>query len=75
MVGCHFALLIAPKTLSVVPASEPSAVVRSLFCSNIRCEGLVPFVRYLKDMGYNEGSRAGLLDHDIMLLSPGIVQT
>ena len=68
-------MLTALKTFSVVPASEPSAVVSSLVSSNIRCEGLVPFVRYLKDMGYNEGYRAGLLDHDIMLLSPDIVQT
>jgi hypothetical protein len=30
--------------------------------------------RRLQDMGFNEGHRAGLLDHDIMLLSPGIVQ-
>jgi hypothetical protein len=47
----------------------------SLFCSNTLCEGLLPIVRYFKGMSYNEGYRAGLLDPDIMLLSPGIVQT
>lgn len=41
--------------------------------SNIHCEELL-HRRRLQDMGFNEGHRAGLLDHDIMLLSPGIVQ-
>jgi len=27
MVGCSYALLIAPKTLGVMPATEPSAVI------------------------------------------------
>jgi hypothetical protein len=36
---------------------------------------LIQIVGHLKDAGFNEADRASPLDHDIILLSPGIVQT
>src|SRR5271170_1907926 len=46
-----------------------------LLSSTIFCQQLLQIVRHLKERGFDEGHRASFLDHDIMLLSPGIVQT
>src|SRR5579871_285357 len=46
-----------------------------LLRSTIICQQLFQIVRHLKDRRFGETHHASLLDHDIMLLSPGIVQT
>jgi hypothetical protein len=39
------------------------------------CEDLLPVIRYLKDTDFSNGDGASPLEHDIILLSPPIVQT
>jgi hypothetical protein len=57
-----FPIADRPKNLSVTSANKPS-------------QKLIPIVRHLKDTGFNGVHRVWLLDHDIMLLSLGVVQT
>jgi hypothetical protein len=47
----------------------------SLFCSKILSEELLPIVRPLRDTGLSKEDHASPVDHDIILLSPDIVQT
>jgi hypothetical protein len=71
MVGSRIASLIRTANLQNRSFERAFGRVRLPSFSNIHFEELR---RRLQDMGFNEGHRAGLLDHDIMLLSPGIVQ-
>jgi hypothetical protein len=46
-------LLIVLKSLKVVLANEPPAMISLLICSNIPCEELIQIVCPLKDTGFS----------------------
>jgi hypothetical protein len=54
--------------------TEPLAVLSIPNCFNILCGELIQIVRHLKETSFQRDRRACFLDHDIMLLSLGVVQ-
>ena len=67
--------LIVLKTLNAQPSNEPSAVTSLPICSNILCKELIQIVRHIEHTGFYGVIVPGFFDHDIMLLSLGLVQT